>query len=1067
MLLPQKLGPITLMRKLGADGVAEAFVGILDEPAGQHVVVRKLLPFVVQEPARLSAVESRVQDLTAVRHPTLVPVLRMQQVGEDRLVVEDHVDAVSLGDVIAWCRKQGTPLPHNVFLNLATQICNGLEALHGRPGKASGEENVLHLALGPDSVLLTPEGRLLVGEYGLVRSPTSLPSSGGTDAAARRLAHVSPEQTHPDQKLTPASDVFSLGSLLFELLMLEPLFRRDSSLQTIHAVRKAEVSGALQRVKKSLPGLDKVLYRALSLNPRHRYQRAFVLREDIRGLMAGYSFTRISEETSDFLAPLFAARAASRPQSPTPAPTAGGIEGDQDSTGALLREAAGISTGTPPPVDRAGAPGSGSSRADDTSAFLRGVAQDTLVPTFSGSGEYDSGALPGSTAASNDDDLDGLEMWSEVPTTVDPTDPSAVPIATSSDLPAAERQRAPGSDVPLDQTTWIPVERKVDSDGGPPSNAFEADAKTDVSPDPTPPPNVRQVGSPATTSNPGTDPNVSKRQLSTEELAALGVKVRPTPEPAQRRTGAQGEVASGAATGASSSNGTPTETPARTDSQAPTVAPESAATEKAAADTGGSEEPTPEPIQGALGASSKSTPAPAASSSGSGSSSQPSSRSSYRPPGAATPKPAPSASSKGPKLQGRKLEGLTFDEEEVTAVTDDEDEDDLDWRPRRSGRGLAIAGAALAVFVVVLLCGGVAVIAGQGVVTGWLSPGPVASNGPGLTPMEPAPVDAEDPADDGTADAATPADDPGEEPAEAQADATNAGGAVAAAEPEPETSADPAPSASMGRPPRPISDTRRNPEPSSVGRTEPVRRDPTPTRDPEPRVSSLAPTTSRTPSTRSRPTPRRDPDPPRLSTPDDGASLAESTPTSSVIQSTEPDDLDALSQRAQTGRLSAADRLTLEMVERDDPTYTRAHAILYDDAKAREDGSAKRKYLDALLSHPENTYNPMFLVEGAHMDIDDKRFDRALSRATTAERYWARMPSSVIFTRKAMIYEAQAAAWQGKFYQSGGSDLGALGRAISAWEKYQRHVSTKSRADLSQIADKQLTKLYDARRRLE
>ena len=49
-------------------------------------------------------------------------------------------------------------------------------------------------------------------------------------------------------------------------------------------------------MKHCLPGLDKILYRALSLNPRHRYQRAFVLREDLRGLMVGYQFGDIERD---------------------------------------------------------------------------------------------------------------------------------------------------------------------------------------------------------------------------------------------------------------------------------------------------------------------------------------------------------------------------------------------------------------------------------------------------------------------------------------------------------------------------------------------------------------------------------------------------------------------------------------------------------------------------------------------------------------------------------------------------------------------------------------------------
>lgn len=992
MLLPQKLGPITLMRKLGTDGVTEAFVGILDEPAGQQVVVRKLLPFVAKDAARLSAVEARVQDLTAVRHPTLVPVQRLLQIGEERMVIQDEVDAVSVGDVIAWCRKQGTPLPHNVFLNLATQICNGLEALHGRPGKESGEEHVLHLALGPNAVLVTREGRLVVGEYGLVRSPTTLPSSGGTEAAASRLAHISPEQTHPDQKLTPASDIFCLGSLLYEMLMLEPLFRRDSSLQTIHAVRKAEVSGALQHVKKALPGLDKVLYRALSLNPRHRYQRAFVLREDVRGLMAGYSFTKIGKETADFLEPLFAAHAASKATADT------GAE-PQDNTLAVLRQATGLAE-EPRPA-RSGRP-----------------PADTLVPTF-----------PTGPAAAEEDELAGLEMWSEVPTTVDPTDASAVPIPSD-----------PG--VPLDQTSWIRREHKPAPDV-PPVAAFEADVATDVR------------GMPE---KPSTDITGEKRQMSPDELAALGVKVRPTPEPAPYRAEGTGSGASDTMAMFVSEPEAPTAAPDDAESAPPRpadsgmtqalgVAAGAAAVGSAAAagaaSAGASDTaapappPAPEPQPAPV-------PAPAPRKA------QPNPKSSYRPPGAATPKAPPPRAN----VQARKLEGLTFDEDEVTSVAEEDDED-LEWRPRR-GRGLAIAGGALAIFVVVLLCGGVGVFAGTAAwssITNGLggSGGPVASNGPGLSPRvpptDPTPLPGTDPTPTETATPPKPIEPSDGGGNDAVADAADP--VVAAADPEPMRSTPPEPTPIRSTPPDPTP-IRSRPDPT------PVRSPPEPTRASlTPTSSSSTPATSRTVS--------RDPDPPRLSAFDDGAMVE---PTNDVIES-EVSDLDALASKARSGRLSAADRLTLEMTESSDASYTRANSLLYQDAKARSDGQAQRKYMDALLSYPGNNYDPRYLAEASHLDIQDKRWDRALARATKAERHWGRLPTELVFSRKSMIYEAQAAAWQGKFYQSGGSDLAALGNAIAAWEKYQRHAATRSRSDLSRIADSQLAKLYDARRRLE
>lgn len=347
MLLPKKVGPFTLMRKLGTDGVTESYVAILDEPAGKQVVVRRVLPWISRDAQRLAEFEARVKDLLAVRHDSLVPLLDLVVVDDERYVVEEWLDAVDLEQVVAWLRERDRHLPHNIFLNLATQICNGLEALHSRPGAESGSESVLHMAMRPCTVFLSGDGRVVVGDYGLTRSPTSIPAGGLSMPLTSRMEYLAPEQTHQDQKLAPSSDIFSLGALLYELLTLQPMFRAESNLQTIHRVRRAEVTTQLLEVKELLPGLDKVLYRALSLNPRHRYQRAFVLREDLRGLMAGFSFSNIQEQMREFLGPLFENRGYGLDEVVPSLPA----EGPGETTAALL-EAVGE------PVTQPGAPAS-------------------------------------------------------------------------------------------------------------------------------------------------------------------------------------------------------------------------------------------------------------------------------------------------------------------------------------------------------------------------------------------------------------------------------------------------------------------------------------------------------------------------------------------------------------------------------------------------------------------------------------------------------------------------------------------------------------------------------------
>ncbi|MBN2800009.1 MAG: hypothetical protein JXX28_12755, partial [Deltaproteobacteria bacterium] len=178
-------------------------------------------------------------------------------------------------------------------------------------------------------------------------------------------------------------------------------------------------------------------------------------------------------------------------------------------------------------------------------------------------------------------------------------------------------------------------------------------------------------------------------------------------------------------------------------------------------------------------------------------------------------------------------------------------------------------------------------------------------------------------------------------------------------------------------------------------------------------------------------------------------------------------ELAGLSDKAYRGALTDADRQALAQVPAGDPARTQVLVLLYQDAKARGDQRARAAFIADALAMPENQYNPQLLVESAAVKMAAKDYAGALEQANIAERYWARLPSDSIFSRKAMIYEIQASAEQGIFYRSEGEDTEALHEAIRGWEKYLRHVNSKSRRDLAAKADEQLAKLYDMQRRLE
>ncbi len=306
---------MTLVRALDNDGVCQSYVGILDDSIGTPRIVRQVLPSLYRDEALRTSIRARIGDLLPIRHPNLLPIVHTFDQDGALYLVHDWPDTISLADLVRWCRTTDSSVPRNVFLHIAVQICNALEALHSEKGVMTGAPEVLHLQLRPDAVLLTRDGDVSLGNYGLLPGPRFAAQTGGFRL---KRAYLAPEQTHADidwvpkdhsegslRRLSPSTDLFCLGAVLYEVLVHKPMFEASSPLRTLNRVRSAQVTTQLLEVKEIFPGVDRILYRALSRNPRHRYRRAFVLREDLRGLMAQFSFSNIQDESRRFLEPLF------------------------------------------------------------------------------------------------------------------------------------------------------------------------------------------------------------------------------------------------------------------------------------------------------------------------------------------------------------------------------------------------------------------------------------------------------------------------------------------------------------------------------------------------------------------------------------------------------------------------------------------------------------------------------------------------------------------------------------------------------------------------------------------
>ncbi len=264
-----RLGPL-----LGAGGMAEVYDG-RDERLDRPVAVKLLRPdLAAHAPLRLRF-ELEARAAARLTHPNVVAVY---DAGEDQghsYIVMERLRGESLADVIgrgpvdlAWLRRLGG------------EVLSALAAAH--------QAGIIHRDIKPANILLGPDGRGKVADFGIARVAEAQvetePAAAltGTGLVLGTPAYLAPERAM-GEPATPQSDLYSVGVVLYEAVTgSKPYGGR-----TPVAIAAAAVSGAAENPLRLRPDADAqlvaVIAKAMAVDPAHRYATAAEMAADLRG----------------------------------------------------------------------------------------------------------------------------------------------------------------------------------------------------------------------------------------------------------------------------------------------------------------------------------------------------------------------------------------------------------------------------------------------------------------------------------------------------------------------------------------------------------------------------------------------------------------------------------------------------------------------------------------------------------------------------------------------------------------------------------------------------------------
>ncbi len=265
----ERIGPYRIIRKLGQGGMAQVFLGVAFGASGfeKQVAVKLLLPELEHSAELVRALIEEARLGAQLAHKNLVQVHHLGVAEGRYYVVMDFVD----GQDLATLARRGLP-PPELTLAIGEELARALDYVH-RVGDGAGRPlGLVHRDVSPSNVLLSRAGEVRLGDFGVAKA-TLLADITRGNVRKGKYAYMSPEQV-AGEPLGPASDQFSLGVTLYELLAGRRPFDGEGPHDTMERVRRADPPDAAALP----PPARALLLRCLSRDPAARFASAEELR---------------------------------------------------------------------------------------------------------------------------------------------------------------------------------------------------------------------------------------------------------------------------------------------------------------------------------------------------------------------------------------------------------------------------------------------------------------------------------------------------------------------------------------------------------------------------------------------------------------------------------------------------------------------------------------------------------------------------------------------------------------------------------------------------------------------
>ena len=303
---PARVGRYHVLAKIADGGMAAVYMARRDD--GEIVAIKRIREEFARNKDFLTMLFDEARIVSHLRHPNNVRYHELGNEGGQAFIAMELLIGQSLWSVWEGCRARGVRLRYEMIAWIGARVAAGLHYAHelreGEPGQEK-PLGIVHRDVNATNIFVTYDGDIKIIDFGLAKAANRA-SKTAAGVIKGKVAYMSPEQA-VGAAVDRRTDIFALGTTLWELACDRRLFKHADDVKTLERVHAAEVPDPRLLVDGFPPALWTILRRALSRDPEDRQSTAAELASELDAFVGGTVDGKVMAEV---MRELFAAERA-------------------------------------------------------------------------------------------------------------------------------------------------------------------------------------------------------------------------------------------------------------------------------------------------------------------------------------------------------------------------------------------------------------------------------------------------------------------------------------------------------------------------------------------------------------------------------------------------------------------------------------------------------------------------------------------------------------------------------------------------------------------------------------